>query len=130
MFLKIIPSSRRTSLKKQTLLKHLKRPKLQRSQRPRNQPPFLRQLPLVSGRSARNFTDYRHEWYQTDQHVFVDIFFKNIPKDKCSVDIEPLSVFLLVSHLIKQLQVTFPLPTGSDFTFTLDPLFSTVTPES
>jgi len=28
------------------------------------------------------------------------------------------------------LQVTFPLPTGSDFTFTLDPLFSTVTPES
>lgn len=34
----------------------------------------------------------RHEWYQTDATVVVDIFFKNIPKDKCVVEIEPESV--------------------------------------
>jgi CS domain len=34
----------------------------------------------------------RHEWYQTDTTVVVDIFFKNIPKDKCTVEIEPESV--------------------------------------
>jgi suppressor of G2 allele of SKP1 len=39
--------------------------------------------------------DNRHEWYQTDQHIFVDMFFKNIPKDKCTVDLEPHSVLPL-----------------------------------
>jgi hypothetical protein len=34
----------------------------------------------------------RHEWFQTDQFVFVDVFFKNIPKDKCTVDFESESV--------------------------------------
>jgi hypothetical protein len=47
---------------------------------------------LVSGTHVYDLTNERHEWYQTDQYVFVDIFFKNIPKDKCSVDIEPHSV--------------------------------------
>jgi suppressor of G2 allele of SKP1 len=42
--------------------------------------------------------DNRHEWYQTDQYVFVDMFFKNIPKDKCTVDLEPHSVLSPTSH--------------------------------
>ena len=59
----------------------------------------------------------RHEWYQTDQFVFVDVFVKSIPKNQCTVEIEPRSLL-----------VTFPLANGSDFTFTLDPLSNEVDP--
>ena len=60
------------------------------------------------------------------------MFFKNIPKDKCTVDLEPHSVQPYSSHrlTLKKLTVIFPLPTGSDFTFTLDPLANPIDPST
>ena len=56
------------------------------------------------------------------------MFFKNIPKDKCTVDLEPHNVKFPSSLRLTlfKLTVTFPLPTGSDFTFTLDPLANAI----
>ncbi|KAF3919149.1 hypothetical protein ABW21_db0208379 [Orbilia brochopaga] len=53
----------------------------------------------------------RHEWYQTNTSVNVSLFVKGVPKDEATVELEERS-----------LTITFPLPTGSDFSFTLDPL--------
>ena len=57
----------------------------------------------------------RHEWYQTSENVIVTLYCKGIPKDKATVEIKDNS-----------LEVSFPLPTGSDYNFSLDPLFSTI----
>lgn len=57
----------------------------------------------------------RHEWYQTREDVIVTLYCKGIPKDKATVEIKDNS-----------LEVSFPLPTGSDYDFSLDPLFSNI----
>ena len=57
----------------------------------------------------------RHEWYQTTENVVVTLFAKGVPKDQCTIDVQAQS-----------LEMSFPLPTGSDFRFSLDPLFSQV----
>ncbi|KAL9125090.1 MAG: hypothetical protein Q9217_005653 [Psora testacea] len=61
----------------------------------------------------------RHEWYQQNDTVIVSLFAKGIPKDKAIVDIKPTS-----------LEVSFPLPTGSAFDFSLDPLFAKIDPSA
>ncbi|KAK6333716.1 hypothetical protein TWF730_003899 [Orbilia blumenaviensis] len=61
----------------------------------------------------------RHEWYQTANSVTISLFVKGVPKDSTTVEIENHS-----------LSITFPLPSGSDFSFTLDPLFAEIKPES
>ena len=57
----------------------------------------------------------RHEWYQTHDNVIVTLYCKGIPKDKATVEIKDNS-----------LEVCFPLPTGSEYDFSLDPLFSNI----
>ncbi|KAL8943718.1 MAG: hypothetical protein Q9211_000889 [Gyalolechia sp. 1 TL-2023] len=57
----------------------------------------------------------RHEWYQTQDHVVVSLFAKGVPKDKATIDIQAHS-----------LAISFPLPTGSDYDFSLDPLYGEV----
>ena len=57
----------------------------------------------------------RHEWYQTNDSVIVTLYCKGIPKDKATVELKQNS-----------LEVSFPLPTGSDYQFSLDPLFSNI----
>lgn len=57
----------------------------------------------------------RHEWYQTPEDVVVTLFAKGIPKDKTTVEIQE-----------KSLSISFPLPTGSDFEFSLDPFFANI----
>ena len=59
----------------------------------------------------------RHEWFQTNDTVTVTLFCKGIPKDKALVEIKQAS-----------LDVSFPLPTGSDFNLSLDPLFAAIDP--
>ena len=59
----------------------------------------------------------RHEWYQQNDTVIVSLFAKGIPKDKSAVEIKGQS-----------LEVSFPLPTGSDYNFSLDPLFANIDP--
>ena len=61
----------------------------------------------------------RHEWFQTNDTVIVTLFCKGIPKDKATVEIKHAS-----------LNVSFPLPTGSDFNLSLDPLFATIDPSA
>lgn len=57
----------------------------------------------------------RHDWIQTNDSVTVTLYCKGIPRDKASIDIKQTS-----------LDVSFPLPTGSDYQFSLDPLFSKI----
>ena len=57
----------------------------------------------------------RHDWMQTNNNVVVTLYCKGIPKEKAKVAIAENS-----------LDVSFPLPTGSDYQFSLDPLFSKV----
>ena len=64
-------------------------------------------------------TKIRHEWYQQNDTVIVSLFAKGIPKDKATVDIKP-----------KSLEVSFPLPTGATFDFSLDPLFAEIDPSA
>ena len=59
----------------------------------------------------------RHEWYQQNDTVIVSLFAKGIPKDKAAVEIKGQS-----------LEVSFPLPTGSDYNFSLDPFFANIDP--
>ncbi|PGH16341.1 hypothetical protein AJ79_01883 [Helicocarpus griseus UAMH5409] len=60
-------------------------------------------------------TKVRHEWYQSHDNVVVTLYAKGVPKEKADIDIKEDS-----------LSITFPLPTGSDFSFNLDPLFASV----
>ena len=61
----------------------------------------------------------RHEWFQTDETVIVTLFCKGIPKDKTTIEMKSES-----------LDVSFPLPTGSDFNLSLDPLFAAIDPSA
>ena len=61
----------------------------------------------------------RHEWFQTNDNVLVTLFCKGIPKDKATVEIKQGS-----------LDVSFPLPTGSDYNLSLDPLFAAIDPSA
>ncbi|CAF9937154.1 hypothetical protein IMSHALPRED_011035 [Imshaugia aleurites] len=61
----------------------------------------------------------RHEWFQTHDTVVVTLFCKGIPKNEATVDIKQGS-----------LDVSFPLPTGSDFNLSLDPLFAAIDPSA
>ncbi|KAI4201339.1 MAG: hypothetical protein LQ346_002187 [Caloplaca aetnensis] len=57
----------------------------------------------------------RHEWYQTNETVVVSLFAKGVPKDKATIDIQDRSV-----------AISFPLQSGSDYDFSLDPLYAKV----
>ncbi|KAE8416353.1 terpenoid cyclases/protein prenyltransferase alpha-alpha toroid [Aspergillus pseudocaelatus] len=61
----------------------------------------------------------RHEWYQSNETVVVTLYVKGVPKDGVSVELKDESVSL-----------QFPLPSGAEFDFTLDPLFASVDPSS
>ncbi|KAF3479449.1 glucose insensitive transcription protein 7 [Arthroderma uncinatum] len=61
----------------------------------------------------------RHEWYQSNDNVVITIYAKGVPKDKADIDIQETS-FL----------ISFPLPSGSEFSFVLDPLFAPIDPSS
>jgi suppressor of G2 allele of SKP1 len=60
----------------------------------------------------------RHEWYQTDAKVIVSVFAKNVPKDQAQIQFTE-----------KTLSVTFPLPSGSDYSLELD-LAHAIEPQS
>ena len=61
----------------------------------------------------------RHDWYQTAETVTVTLLAKGVPKDKASIEIQ-----------MQALAISFPLPTGSDFQFSLDPLFAKIDPSA
>lgn len=57
----------------------------------------------------------RHDWYQNNTHVYVNIMAKGVPKDKASIDILPHSVY-----------INFPTSPSTSYDFTLDPLFASI----
>ncbi|KAL1957052.1 hypothetical protein VTO42DRAFT_6429 [Malbranchea cinnamomea] len=57
----------------------------------------------------------RHEWYQSADTVVVTLYAKGVPRDKADIEITENSV-----------SISFPLSTGLDFSFTLDPLYAPV----
>ncbi|KAJ5512711.1 hypothetical protein N7463_002263 [Penicillium fimorum] len=59
----------------------------------------------------------RHEWYQSQDSVVVTLYVKGIPKDSIVVEMEETLVSL-----------QFPLPSGSEYDFTLDPLYAAINP--
>ncbi|KAL8737269.1 MAG: hypothetical protein Q9181_001855 [Wetmoreana brouardii] len=59
----------------------------------------------------------RHEWYQTQDNVVVSLFAKGVPKEKTTIDMQPRS-----------LTISFPLATGSEYDFSLDPLYGRIDP--
>ncbi|MCJ1224644.1 hypothetical protein MMC12_001289 [Toensbergia leucococca] len=61
----------------------------------------------------------RHEWYQTAESIVVTLFAKNVPKDTSTIDLHPDS-----------LSISFPLPTGSTFHFSVDPFFAEIDPST
>ncbi|KAJ5759838.1 hypothetical protein N7520_006994 [Penicillium odoratum] len=57
----------------------------------------------------------RHEWYQSTTSVVVTLYVKNVPKDQVQTELNDDSVSL-----------EFPLPSGSAYDFTLDPLYAPI----
>lgn len=70
--------------------------------------------PATAG-STTPAASIRHEWYQTNDLVYVTIFAKAVPKDKATIDIQATS-----------LNISFPLASGSEYDFSLEPLFAEV----
>ncbi|OQD97618.1 hypothetical protein PENSOL_c011G02773 [Penicillium solitum] len=59
----------------------------------------------------------RHEWYQSQDSVVVTLYVKGISNDSVAVDLKEAFVSL-----------QFPLPSGSEYDFTLDPLYAAINP--
>ncbi|RAK80437.1 co-chaperone SGT1 [Aspergillus fijiensis CBS 313.89] len=61
----------------------------------------------------------RHEWYQSQDQVVVTLYIKGVPKDRLDVDLKSDSASL-----------QFPLASGAQYDFTLDPLFAPIDPST
>ncbi|KAJ5518923.1 hypothetical protein N7453_001345 [Penicillium expansum] len=59
----------------------------------------------------------RHEWYQSQDSVVVTLYVKGIPSESVAVDLKEDSV-----------SIQFPLPSGAEYDFTLDPLYAAINP--
>ena len=59
----------------------------------------------------------RHDWYQSPDTVTVTLMAKGVDKERATIDIQPGS-----------LSISFPLATGSDYDFSIDPFFAAVDP--
>uniref|UniRef100_A0A093USN0 Protein SGT1 like A n=1 Tax=Talaromyces marneffei PM1 TaxID=1077442 RepID=A0A093USN0_TALMA len=57
----------------------------------------------------------RHEWYQSQDTVVVTIYAKSVDKSKLETDLQDNS-----------LSLEFPLPSGSTYSFNLDPLYAPI----
>ncbi|KAL4886340.1 hypothetical protein BJY04DRAFT_178924 [Aspergillus karnatakaensis] len=57
----------------------------------------------------------RHEWYQSNDSVVVTLYAKGVSKDSVDAELKNDSV-----------SVQFPLPSGSEYAFHLDPLFAPI----
>ena len=76
----------------------------------------------------------RHEWYQTSENVVVTLFVKGVPKDQTTIDIREQSVSSVacprwIDFSIdrpSQVSISFPMPNGSTYDFSLDPLFTAI----
>ncbi|KAL3445484.1 hypothetical protein BJX65DRAFT_281278 [Aspergillus insuetus] len=68
-----------------------------------------------SAAAAQVLEKIRHEWYQSNDSVVVTLYAKGIAKESVDAEIKR-----------DQISVQFPLPSGSGYDFTLDPLFAAI----
>lgn len=61
----------------------------------------------------------KFDWYQNSNGVNISLFVKNAPKDKVSIDFTQSSI-----------SVSFPLPSGSDFSYEFSPLAGLIDPKA
>lgn len=59
----------------------------------------------------------RHDWYQDSDKVVFTLLAKGVPKDKAQIEIESTS-----------LSISFPLVSGSQYDFSLEPLYAPIDP--
>ena len=59
----------------------------------------------------------KHDWYQNNENVYFTLLVKGVPKERASVDIHPRS-----------LSISFPMPNGSTYDYSLEPLFDQINP--
>ncbi|KAJ5992655.1 hypothetical protein N7451_008379 [Penicillium sp. IBT 35674x] len=75
----------------------------------------VEQKPLSNASATAVPEKVRHEWYQSQDSVVVTLYVKNVPKDKVETELKDDSISL-----------QFPLPSGSEYDFTLDPLYAPI----
>ncbi|KAL2863487.1 co-chaperone SGT1 [Aspergillus lucknowensis] len=71
--------------------------------------------PPAAAAAAQLPEKIRHEWYQSNDSVVVTLYAKGIAKENVDAELKSDSV-----------SVQFPLPSGSEYAFTLDPLFAPI----
>jgi len=67
--------------------------------------------------SAAPAPKIRHDWYQTDNEVIVNVFIKNVKEEDLKVDVQPRSASVNVKH-----------PTGSEIVVDFDPFTREIDP--
>lgn len=82
----------------------------------------------------------RHEWYQSHDSAVVTLYAKGVPKDRLEADIQNdsvsdsytslISTITTLMSVLSQASIQFPLPSGTLFDFTLDPLYAPIDPSS
>lgn len=90
--------------------------------------------------SAHAASRLRHEWYQSESHVFVSVFIKNLKADDVQCEVHERSVSLSCRSLAcscsclvladGQVSLNVKLPTGAEAVFDLDPLARSVDPKT
>jgi hypothetical protein len=81
-----------------------------------NAPPAMSTTSSPTGPSTEKV---RHEWYQSHDSVVVTLYVKGVPKDSVDTELKDESA-----------AIQFPLPSGADYAFTLDPLFAPIDPSA
>ncbi|KAK9254262.1 SGS domain-containing protein [Lipomyces tetrasporus] len=79
----------------------------------------------------------RHEWYQTPEDVTFTLFVKSAPKNATTVSIQKDSVSSrqkyesgMYTNSAAKFSITYPLASGSDFSFEIGPLAGEIDPEN
>lgn len=57
----------------------------------------------------------KHDWYQNNENIYFTLMAKGIPKDKATVDLQEHSI-----------SINFPTQSGSNYDYSLDPLFAPI----
>ncbi|CAO3589883.1 unnamed protein product [Absidia cylindrospora] len=79
-------------------------------------PPVVPPMPVES--PAVKSTRVRHEWFQNDNFITVEVFMKNIKPDTVSLEFFETSLSLSIK-----------MPSGSDYSLELDPLAHEILPK-
>jgi hypothetical protein len=76
-------------------------------------------MPTASPSTGPSAEKVRHEWYQSHDSVVVTLYIKGVPEDSVDTELKDESA-----------AIQFPLPSGADYAFTLDPLFAPIDPSA